>query len=446
MDKGLLLKHYKKKEIQDAMVEHARDKEVGVRYEEAFGKRPDILNYPKEVISLAMDGVTSFHCSEERWSSPTQVSSDMKKQELDDLREGWDLVLDIDCKFVEYSKVCADLVIKFLKYCGVKSVSCKFSGNKGFHIGVPFEAFPKRIKEIETRLLFPEAPKKIAFYVKENIKEELGKRILELEEGDISRIKEKTELDKEIIRYEKNEFGDQVSKLDVEPFLEIDTILISSRHLYRMPYSLHEKSGLASIVIDPDKVMQFEKSMAIPGKFEIGKLKFLDRDVEDSGSRLLLQALDFEVKTDAVEYTEEEYKGEEIVIESAIREELFPPCIKIMLKGMEDGRKRAVFCMINFLGKVGWGEKEIEKYLLKWNREKNREPLRDNYILSQLRYFKSDKLPPNCNNESYYKSMGMKCDEPLCKKIKNPVNYTIIRWKMELNNKKEKKKDNPVEE
>ena len=243
MDKGALLRYYKRKDIQDAMVEHSLDKEVGVRYGDGFGKRPDILKYPKEVIEWVKNGVTSFHVGEERWENPLELNSNLNRKQLDEIREGWDLLLDIDCKIFEYSKICAILIIRFLKYCGVKDISCKFSGGKGFHIGVPFEAFPSRIKDTETRLLFPEAPKKIAFYIKENIKEELGKRILELEKGDFGQVKKKTELDKEIIRYEKNEFGDQVAKLEAEPFLEIDTILIASRHLYRMPYSLHEGNG-----------------------------------------------------------------------------------------------------------------------------------------------------------------------------------------------------------
>src|SRR3989338_8403883 len=33
-----------------------------------------------------------------------------------------------------------------------------------------------------------------------------------------------------------------------------DIILVSSRHLFRMPYSLHEKTALASIVIDENKI------------------------------------------------------------------------------------------------------------------------------------------------------------------------------------------------
>ncbi len=438
MDKGLLLRYYKRKDIQEAMVEHARDKELGTRYKESFGKRPDILNYPKEVIELVIQGAISFHCSEERWSNPLELSSEIKKKEMEELRVGWDLVLDIDCKIFNYSKICAELIIRFLKYSGLKDISIKFSGGKGFHIGVPFEAFPQKIKDIETRLLFPEAPKKIAFYIKENIKEELGKRILRLEKGDFTKIKEKTGLNQEIIRYEKNEFGDQVAKLNVEHFLEIDTILIAPRHLYRMPYSLHEKSSLASVMIDPEKIMEFEKDMAKPEKTKVSNLKFLDRNVQEpTASGLLLQALDFEIKEEK-DYDEKEFKGEPIKIEGAIKEEFFPPCIKLMLEGLDDGKKRSVFCLMNFLGKIGWEKKEIQNFILKWNREKNKESLRENLILSQLNYFKGDKLPPNCNNEAYYKDIGICQPDKLCEKIKNPVNYAILKWKWSLRDKEKK--------
>lgn len=132
MDKGILLRYYKRKDIQEAMVEHARDKELGTRYKESFGKRPDILNYPKEVIALAIQGATSFHCSEERWSNPLELSSEIKKKEMEELRAGWDLVLDIDCKIFDYSKICAELIIRFLKYSGVKDISIKFSGGNVF--------------------------------------------------------------------------------------------------------------------------------------------------------------------------------------------------------------------------------------------------------------------------------------------------------------------------
>ena len=61
------------------------------------------------------------------------------------LRKGWDLVIDIDCPYWPYSKIIADLVVKALRHHHISAISAKFSGNKGFHIGVPFEAFPQKI-------------------------------------------------------------------------------------------------------------------------------------------------------------------------------------------------------------------------------------------------------------------------------------------------------------
>src|SRR3989344_9659718 len=225
LDKGLCLRFYKRDDIQEAIVAHAKNKEIGIRYNEAFGKRPDALNYPKEVLELAKQGVTSFHSSEEIWENPLELSSTISKKEMEELRIGWDLVLAIDCKFIGYSKISADLIVKFLKYCGVQDISVKFSGNKGFHIGVPFEAFPKQVGNEQTKNLFPDAAKRIAFYIKENIKEELARRILEYENNDFSRIRTKVELPNEdIIRYETNQYNDKIARLDVDKFLGIDTI------------------------------------------------------------------------------------------------------------------------------------------------------------------------------------------------------------------------------
>ena len=100
--------------------------------------------------------------------------------------------------------------------------------------------------------------------------------------------------------------------------------------------------------------------------------------------------------------------------------------------------------------KIGWDKKKIESYLLKWNKEKNSGNLRDNYIVSQMKSFTAAaKLPPNCDNEAYYTGIGICFPDTLCKKIKNPVNYTLIRWKRHLrdreekgNTKKSKKSDN----
>ena len=443
LSKSTTLKFYKRKDIQEEMVKHARNKEVGMCFGEGYGKRPDIVSYPRDIIELAMQGVTSFHTSEELWNNPLSLGSNLNKKELDELRSGWDLVLDIDCKIMEYSRICADLVIKFLKYNGANDVSCKFSGNKGFHIGVPFEAFPKQVGDKLTKDLFPEAPKKIALYVAEHIKEELAKRIIEFENNDFNQVKEKVELaTDEIIIYERNKAGDKVAKLNVDKFLEIDTILIASRHLYRMPYSLHEKSGLVSLPIDPDKVLEFEKPMASPERILTPMFTFLDRNIEgESARQLLINGLDFEVKIEEEkDYQSKEY--EEISIESPITEELFPPCIKKILEGVEDGKKRSIFILMNFLGKIGWSKTEAEQFISKWNQEKNREPLREVYIKGQLNHFKpGDKLPPNCDNEGYYTGIGVCDPDGLCKRIKNPVNYTILKWKRWLRNRKVEKEN-----
>ena len=439
LTKSILLKYYKRKEIEDALVDHARDKEIGVRFGDSFGKRPDTLTYPREILELALKNATSFHASEERWSNPLALDSALPKKELDTLRIGWDLVLDIDCKIFEYSRICADLIVKFLRYCEVKDLSVKFSGNKGFHIGVPFEAFPQEVGGIATKMLFPEAAKKIAYYVKEHIADELGRRIMIMEDNDFSAVKEKVHLPaEEIIRYTQKKDGSKVGKLQVDKFLEIDTILISSRHLYRMPYSLHEKSGLVSLPIAPDQVMQFEKEMAKP-ELVVPHYRFLEQNVQgESGRRLLVQALDYQVKFEEPREKKKEREYDELVIQSPIKEDFFPPCMKLILQGLADGKKRAIFCMSGFLGKLGWNKEQIEEFLHAWNTEKNQPPLREVYLKGQLQHLKpGERLPPNCDNEAYYLGLGVCRPDSLCKKIRNPVNYTLIRWKRYLQDREE---------
>ena len=110
----------------------------------------------------------------------------------------------------------------------------------------------------------------------------------------------------------------------------------------------------------------------------------------------------------------------------AIPKQFFPPCIKNILKGLEDGRKRSVFILINFLRSLGWDFDSIEKELYEWNK-RNKEPLRENYIASQLKWHKKNPiyLPPNCDNRNYYLDIGVCQPDPLCKGIKNPVTYSF---------------------
>ena len=103
-----------------------------------------------------------------------------------------------------------------------------------------------------------------------------------------------------------------------------------------------------------------------------------------------------------------------------------------------DGRKRAIFILTNFLTHMGYTAQEIEQQLLEWN-QKNYEPLRDGMIISHVNWHKNAGqtiLPPNCNNEAYYPSMGICKPDNWCSKIRNPVQYVRYRLKIEKQNEK----------
>jgi hypothetical protein len=467
---GTILRHYKRRDVQDVIVNHGKNLEVAARFGDKFGKRPDVLQYPTDVLELAKQGVTSFHCSEERWKNPLQLSPTMKQRELDSLRIGWDLILDVDCKNWEYSKLITHLLVELVRGFGIRSVYVKFSGNKGFHIGVPFEAFPKMIHGKDVSLSFPDGPRRIATYLV-NL---LGRRFLEMvpekDERSIAKAfgisieelivricsdcgtqqkgMESYEFicpgcDRRVVMGEKvnfincekcsrlmvrHDFGvgccvscgkrDFVRQIDIERLMDVDTLLISSRHLYRAPYSLHEKSGLVSIPVDIDDVLNFEKEMAKPENLK-KVINFLPRKGKsDEARQLFIQAFDFTIPKQEMNI------GKEIEVPAtAIGAEHFPNCVKKLIS-LEDGRKRALFIIINFLRSVGWSAEQVEEYVREWN-EKNVQPLRENYLIGQLRYAKRKKpiLPPNCDNTAYYQSMGVKCHDGICMKVKNPVNY-----------------------
>jgi hypothetical protein len=454
-----ILKHYTRKDIQEEILANSKDREVSVRYPDgSFGKRPDVLHYPDDVMASVQQFadqrryVSSFHASEERWANPLLLRPSMKKNELDDNRIGWDLVIDVDCHFPDYSKIAADLIIKFLKFSGIKTVSVKFSGRAGFHIGVPWECFPKSVGGKDIKNMFPEAPKKIALYIKERIKEGLSENILKFENNDFARIKEKTGLTEQEITRELVDKGLRIKKLNVEPFLDIDTILISSRHLYRMPYAFNEKSGLVSVPVESDKVLQFDLNEADFKNVVVKpNLRFLDATnaVEGEARKLLIEALDFKAKEEiktAEQKAMEEVNVEFEVLEEAIPEICFPPCMHNIFKGMKDGRKRAMFILVNFLSSCGWGYDQMEQRMKDWNKQ-NEEPLPEQDIIGRIRYQKAKNqmiLPPNCDNKAYYKDIGLCTPDGLCNRIKNPISYAKFKLKQlkfqeELNAKQEAK-------
>ena len=424
-----ILKHYKREDIQKEIIENAKDREVAIKFgNKGFGKRPDVLKHPKDILELAKQGATSFHASEELWRNPLQLDVNMRRMDIEDLRIGWDLVIDIDCKFIEYSKITADLLIKALRFQGINSASCKFSGGTGFHIGVPFDSFPSRVHDKETKLWFPDGAQAIAFYLKEMIKNPLMEQLLKKE--DVEKIIKKT----------GKGFSEIVKNGVFDPFsiIGIDTILISSRHLYRMPYSFNEKTGLISVPINPNKVLDFRKEIAMAENVRVSKYRFLDKSkaVKNEAKKLLVQAFDFNLKREEVKSDKKDYE----IPEEAIPEQFFPPCVHNILKGISDGKKRSLFILTNFLTSVGWSYEQAEKLVDEWNK-KNPEQLKEVLIKGQLRYHKQKGkkiLPPNCTNTMYYKDLRVCVPDNLCAKIKNPVNYARIKTRYLDKGKNEK--------
>src|SRR3989344_9366701 len=88
--------YYSRPEIQKAIFEFSKNREVVPRYFEGFGKRPDSLQYQGDVYQMAKKGATSFHCSEEIWKDPLEIQTGMPAKQLNSLRSGWGLHLDIN--------------------------------------------------------------------------------------------------------------------------------------------------------------------------------------------------------------------------------------------------------------------------------------------------------------------------------------------------------------
>lgn len=141
-----IIKYYSRKDVTEAMLEIAKDREVIPRYMDGgYGKRPQTLGYAAEVKEAVMNGAVSFHTSVERWRNPMMLSQEMSRRQMDEIRIGWDLLIDVDnkTKDLEFSKICASLLLEALDFHGIKNYGVKFSGGSGWHIVVPYETFPQ---------------------------------------------------------------------------------------------------------------------------------------------------------------------------------------------------------------------------------------------------------------------------------------------------------------
>lgn len=479
--------YYSKPEIQKAIYEFSKNREVCPRYFEGFGKRPDILGYPQDVFELVKKGATSFNCSEELWSDPLKIETGMNERQLNDLRIGWDLLIDIDCKWFDFSKKAARAIINTLKKYGIKNIGIKFSGSKGWHIIVPWKAFPKELAGEPTKNLFPDLPRKVVSFLRFKSEEEMKKLVTseELSHFNNTGIKRgikcntcknvaitsllinyicpkcrRQELKKVIndsnnkpykcpdcrtlfevkdskeifvcnscnISSEKepNNFS-RYEEYDLYDIMGLDLILVSPRHLFRTPYSLHEKTSLASIVIDEEDLESFDMKLADPMKAK--PRNFIPDSKEGEAAEFLREALDWYrennskrgISEDKISGNYAEFKPIKL---RNLSDEDFPPSIKKILEGVGDGRKRALFILINLFRSIGLEKDDFEKRIYDWNK-KNEVPLKEGYILAQLKwaYGKKPILPPNFSQDSYSVfGINLNTEEI---NSKNPVNYII---------------------
>ena len=416
---------YSRESVLRAIVEAAKNREVVAVYRDGiFGKRPDMIQYIQDILQSVAEGAISFHGSLERWQQPMKLDVGLNKPQLDAMRVGWDVLFDVDVDDFEIAKITVKQIIEAFKDHGVSNYSVKFTGGSSFHIGIPFEALPEKINFQPTALQYPDLLQKIIEYIKWYIKDQLKEEITTLAARE------------EIAKRVGKSVGEIEENGEIEPFRIVSMDIFGSRHLFRLPYTLHEKKLYVSLPINPRDIDRFEMEQALPEKAKVEEKFLVPRTSLHDAEALVIEALDWSSKH-MLEAKEEIPK---ILVKKKIRavpEDYFPPCLKIALQGLADGRKRSLFILTNFLRNMGWDLEKIENKLMEWN-EKNVPPLRTNYLRTQLRWhFRQERnlLPPNCDNENFYKAIGICKPDETCTGggeniiLKNPINYPFKKLK-----------------
>lgn len=404
--------HYEQEEIKEEIIRIAKYREIAPTYPKGYGKRPDAINFPGDYDQFVENGAISFHTSVERWQNPLLIDN---VSDLSNLRTGWDLIIDIDCdESFEMSKSAGKKVIEELEHHGIDHISVKFSGNRGFHIGIRKEAFPDKINEKELEEYYPELPRGIIDYLRTKLEDKLHSEA------------ENKNLENHI-------------KESVYDLVDIENDW-GQRHLFRTPYSLHETSWLVSKPIPAQEIEEFEKTDAEIDKIDF-ETKFLDSFEENEATNLVVQALDHIEKTKEKreEHLEKKKDQEFETPDEAIPEKYFPPTIKNILEGLEDGRKRGLFVLLNMYKVTGYSWNEIEKRIWEWN-DRNQEPLRESYIKTQIKWHKNrseDVPPPNYDSKGYYQDMNVYEGDNLEERVDNPVSYAFRKVKKRDNQENE---------
>jgi hypothetical protein len=498
--------YYSNPKIKEALLNFAKDREVVPRYFDGFGKRPDSLQYDSDVPGLVRKGATSFHASEEIWENPLEIDSNWNIQDANDARKDWDLVIDIDSKYLDLSKVLTILVVDSLEKFGIENYGIKFSGSKGFHIIVSGNAFPDEFMGMKRNEMFPDWPRAICEYLMSYIKKDYNK-IAGQVMGGVEKIMKRTNLKEKdfvesncpncgrgvkkgkLVKLNCDECGFSIQRKDMkltkrrlicpqnscagvlkvmeekdyfecmyckgvssidrrestgkykaiftsyaaeaeefseeisgEKFGSSDLVLVAPRHLFRMPYSLHEKTALASVVLKKEEIEKFNPVTDADPLRLVEIRDFMPKNEKNEGEKLLRYALEWKKEYEGGEEVrrKEKYKEYKEIDVSNVTEDMFPRPIKKLLKGLSEGRKRGLFVLLTFLRTLNFSADYINMKVREWN-EKNEVPLKEGYIRSQIDWHLRQKkkiLPPNYANDNFYRDIGILDEKP---KVKNPI-------------------------
>lgn len=407
MNRSDVTEYYSNDFIVKEMIRNAKNREVaGAFLDGSYDKRPNIIQFPSDVVQMAKKGITSFHFSVEHWSNPMAITTDSYER----LRTGWDMIIDIDSKLgMEESKLAATHICSLLKKYGIRNFGIKFSGRRGFHISLSWKTFPKEIDYKPLEKQYPDVPRIVAGFIRSKIRDDLLR--------DILKAKSTSQL-REIIG--EKEIDDPFYFIEVEKDW-------GNRHMFRAPFSFNEKTWLVSTPISYSDLASFTPKDAEWEKvlnknhpeFFVGE--------EGEATDLITEAIDWFAARKKEEVKKEIKK---MTFDKKITEELFPPCIKLAMNGMGDGKKRTLFTLINFLRMMNWTPEEIEAKIVEWNK-KNKPVLPQSTIIAQLRYSeKRDLVPPaNCESNMYFRDIGLCNPDHVCMSngtaitLKNPVGY-----------------------
>lgn len=402
--------YYKKSSIADFIVDYVYNREVAMFNKEGniITQRPYAIYNNGDILYLVDKGGYSIHATVEIWKDP-MLLRDVNQREYYKIVSTYDIVVDFDVDIyksmdrnLNIAKLLVYEVLERLEEFGYIPI-IKYSGNRGFHLIFPLKGLVKimdidllKYKEIVYRSFLD-----FMHVIVESAASHLASKI------------------------GKNNIADIVSNI-------VDYHLASWRHMIRVPYSLHEKTGLVSIVLYKDDILKFTKEMAKPENV-IEPIYPETGDLSD----LILLSLSYSL-THEISST---IKPKHIKIDIKEVPEL-PPCVRTLLEGVPVGiRNNTMFFLLNFFKSLGYDKEKVKEILFNWN-EKNSEPLRDREIEYSIEYhFNKNYLPYSCSKLREY--IGRQYCQPneICNHIKNPIQY--VRFVNMLKKKKiESKQEN----